>query len=35
MQFGVEKKTDFQKLPGGNHILNIEVTSVLPVSHFY
>ena len=25
MQSGVEKKNDFQKLLGGNHILNIEV----------
>jgi len=25
MQFGVEKNNDFQKLLGGNHILNIEV----------
>jgi len=25
LQSGVEKKIDFQKLLGGNHILNIEV----------
>jgi len=27
MQFSVEKKTDFQKLSRGNHILNIEINS--------
>jgi len=28
LQSGVEKKIDFQKLLGGNHILNIEVFAI-------
>jgi len=31
LQFGAKKKFDFQKLLGGNHILNIEVLYVHPL----